>query len=331
MRCLKICATVAAFSLLLGCLPERISEEELDQKINEALCGGDNAAADDNESCDDGNKKACDGCEQCGARRVLSVEGASDLLVVQTGDFETLKPTKADSFALSLWFKPKKKLVADKLSVLVGRREQGGERGFAIGLVGVNGGNGVAPACGIAANKGEGAWVMAYDYALKPDEWHHIVCGYNGDKKVIGVAADLNPLKEVNAKIAKGEGPIFADNDLIGLGFFKGDAAIGDNTVPYVGLIDEVRWSNEYPAKLPKFERRYENDLSSTVFLFHLDGPSSGAAYSVKNARGTLTAAALDITHKLNFANDNCYDTDGWALLCELSESPPDWCDDVQQ
>ncbi len=336
MRCLhKYIAIAAALCLLWGCLPERLTEEEIDDKVIEALCGSTDVPADDNESCYDGNKSACDGCENCGARRVFNTTEQLDVVIVQTAGYETLKTTAQDSFSVSFWFKPKKSLVDGHISTILIRGKEGSKRVLVVGIMGAPGGNAVVPACIMNGKKSPhkaGDEVIAYDSLLKVDQWHHIICAYNGAERKVGVAADLGQLKEVSSNLPKGaKGQLFEDDDMIAIGHIEFGTGVGKKEAGFVGLIDEVRWSNTYPASPPVLKRRYDDNLADTVFLFHMDGPAAGADYQIKSANGMLTAATLDITHKLDFANDNCFDTDGWALLCELAESPPKWCDDVQQ
>lgn len=324
--------------LLLGsCMGDRLTDSQIDDKIAEATCGSDQGAADDNEGCDDGNDSACDSCEACGKRQVLRVESKADLLVMQTKGVDALKVAQDDKFSIELWFKLNEKVVNGSYSLIAGRFKDGSDRFLGVGVLGVQGGNAISPVCTLNAkdtlpSAQAAATVVADGYSLPPNAWHHIICAYDGTRNVIGVAADLYPLDEETAKVPPGarlKGGLFADDDIIVIGYLE-QTELG-KAVPFAGLIDEVRWSNTYPDKQPEFRRRYDDDDDDTVFLFHLDGPATGAAYQVKSADGQFTAASPVITHAFSFGKDNCFDSAGHALLCELVEDAdqPQWCSDV--
>lgn len=327
-------AWIAALLLLLtgGCLPDRLTDEQVNDKVAEAACGGDPGTLDNNEGCNDGNENACDGCESCEKRQVLRIETKSDLLVAQTKDMPGLKVGQDDKFTLELWFKLNKKVVNGSFALIAGRVKEGSKRYLAIGVKGVQGGAGVSPVCILNPNdKPTVSVAIAEDQVLQPQAWHHIICAYDGSLGVIGVAADADPMTE--QKVIQGgvtKGDIFGNDDLIAIGQIEPPDS--SNMVLFDGAIDEVRWSKGYPKKHPEFKRRYADDDPDSVFIFHLDGPATGAPYQVKSADGKMTAAALLSTHSLHFGKDGCFENNGYALLCELveDEDKPDWCWDAQ-
>ena len=321
--------TLALIVLLMSsCLPDRLTEDQVGKKITEAACGADPGAPDDNQGCSDGNDEACDSCESCGKRQVLRIETKSDLLVASTDGVPGLKIGQDDSFTLELWFKASKKVVNGSYSLIAGRVNEKSKRYLAIGVKGVQGGNGLSPVCMLNANeKSDATFAIAEQQVLQPLQWHHIICAYDGSLGVLGVTADSEPMTEQKVlQAGTTEGDLFAAGDLIVVGQIEPPDA--KNIFLFQGSVDEVRWSKGYPKKKPEFKRRYADDDANSVFIFHMDGPATGAAFGVKSADGKMTAAALLSTHTLSFGKDACYEDSGYAMLCELiaDDDKPDWC-----
>lgn len=132
-----VAAALLASAALAGCLPDTLSDAEVQERYEGAeVCGngvqqdgeqcddgntddGDGCAADctlelscgngdddEGEQCDDGNQALCDGCEACQRRRVLRIGPSRPWAFQEVGKEATaLNPTFGDSFAVEAWFR----------------------------------------------------------------------------------------------------------------------------------------------------------------------------------------------------------------------------------
>jgi hypothetical protein len=350
VRAVLRAAWLAALLSLPACLPNTLTDQEIQARIADAKtsdtagsgqdvavgpgCG--NGKIEGSEQCDPG-AVSCGGCDQCQRRHVLDVGSQTDAVKTPLAD-KYLISDKADQ-SYSTWFKlsavpPPGTMPFLMRFVAVSVKEQ-----YAV-LAGIARASdkvdSVYPICAIyvwgPAIAGQPALVIDKLVVNGKNEvtlnaWHHMRCVLTNNAGKLGISVDGSPLTSEKVdfnlpQTTKASGALFAFGALPSL--------LG--TKSFTGQLDEVQVAVNLPLNQQSQVDRRIVDASGSLGLFHLDGKEGDASVqdSAPNAAdaGQVTWNGKDFVSQnapLHFSAEDCYGFGAAGAQCTAAPKAP-WC-----
>lgn len=330
---------VAVLSLLgvvlVGCLPDTLSESALHAKVLDAtagkggpLCGNATVDPSEGETCDDGNTDSCDACDKCQVRTALDCKDGKSLAGLTT--LGALQFDGKQSWSIESWFYLRSAPKSQPMPMLfIGApgNKAGTATSFMMGVASV--GPSVVPFCAlekVAKSTSVGA-------AVTINSWHHLRCVWNAVDGEMRASVDGGSLAKADNKLALKPAPGFEGTSWLLFGQLPAQGASSLQVEAFDGLLDEIRAAQGPNVAATQLQRRYANDTAETVALYHMD---TGHAVRFLNdasanhldadqitLQGTNTPIKRDAD--LTLAAEACYGFSAANAECAANPKPP-WC-----
>ncbi len=340
-------ASAAAAMLLFGCLPDRYSDEELTAKIAAATdgktsdtgsgqdslpatgCG--NAKVEGTEQCDELPATTCGGCVACQRRRVLDVQNAKALVMLE--DTANIQLAAKDGLSIEFWAKPSQLPKADQFAVVATLTQVPATLvtpAVVMGYIYDATKNAAYPTClyliGTDSASGIKAVVQSAEPA-KAGQWQHLRCVYSATDRRLHLRLNGGTPGSSNAVINK-VGKLLDDKSKFIFGAFEA----GSDGPPFNGQLDELRIVTGAAADdFGPVPLRYAGNEPGTQLLYHMDLADGDKV--VKDSSGNqLDAQQVQFAPTPGFQlavlpslPESCYGYSEPDAQCTGASSAP-WC-----
>ncbi len=340
-----------AVTWLAGCLPDRLTQAELQAKIAAATatdsaaevgpdtvagpgCG--NGVVEDPEECDEAGAPVCGGCATCQRRRVLKATNAKVTALIPNAKTKSIEKLLGDSksgFSAEAWFNTSKLPAVNGADafLVVGTVGSPTAPSWLMGLKREGDKNAMYATCAYSFGPAVAKQFVFAQSAdpVAPNTWHHLRCAISGKTSKVLLSLDGGTVRESATALGKLPGTgksAFDSNAVLAIGAIAGESDKADQR--FDGLIDEVRVVIGAAADdFGQLRYRYIGTELGTQLLYHMDlGPGDKALPdSSVNGLAAQQASANDGfgTHVLTSAPENCYGQPADAVQCKVAAP---WC-----
>lgn len=338
-------SAAAAVALALGlaasaCLPARLGQDELDQRVRSADTASDasgdggvpkgcgNGSVDGDEQCDFAGANWCSGCEQCQRRMTWKVDGDSAMVTpVNPTQMATLLTGAGSGFSVELWFKAAQLPSGDANAGMVAvAGKLPGSPAFIVALVRDPAKNASYVTCGYVPKQNDvstGLFLQGSD-AIKVGQWHHLRCAWSASDMAMKLSLDGETPATLN--VSSKPSPLF---DPVS-SFALGSLSLASGKAGFVGELDEFRMLVGAGAgNFKTFQPRYSGDGQGAALLLHMD-EAAGSTRLLDSGANKLhlrQTSKQGLTNEyekvpLLFQTESCYGYSQAQLKCAPAAQP---------